>query len=192
MLAEAFEILREIQARGRLAVIVGGAVRDLLLDRPLTDVDLATDMPLAELSSIFKTHAVGRSEKFDTVVISRAGRAFEISRFRRGGPEREGPADTGDPRADFDPLREDTAHRDFTINALLMGLDGAVVDLQGGRDDLRERLVRCVGSPQERFAEDPARILRAVRFAACLGFDDRGRNRRGDRRRRAAAGDRRG
>ena len=92
MLDEAFEILREIQARGRLAVIVGGAVRDLLLGRPLTDVDLATDMPLAELSSLFKTHAVGRSEKFDTVVIIRGGRAFEISRFRGGGQERSRPA----------------------------------------------------------------------------------------------------
>jgi tRNA nucleotidyltransferase/poly(A) polymerase len=170
VLAEAFRILQEIQARGRLAVIAGGAVRDLLLGRPLTDVDLATDMPLDELSSLFKTHAVGRSEKFDTVVISRGGRAFEISRFRRGGWERESPAGTPTSRECLDPLREDTAHRDFTINTLLMGLDGGVIDLQGGLDDLRNHVVRCVGSPEERFAEDPARILRAVRFAACLGF----------------------
>jgi poly(A) polymerase len=170
VLAEAFAIIREIRARGRLAVIVGGAVRDLLLGRPLTDVDLATDMPLDELSSLFTTHAVGRSEKFDTVVISRGGRAFEISRFRRGGQERESPAAAATSRECLDPLREDTAHRDFTINALLMGLDGNVIDLQGGLSDLRDRVVRCVGSPEERIAEDPARILRAVRFAACLGF----------------------
>jgi len=166
VLAEAFKIIREIRAHGHLAVIVGGAVRDLQLGRPLTDVDLATNMPLAELSSLFKTYAVGRSEKFDTVVIVSGGRSFEISRFRRSLRERERPADA----ECFEPLREDTAHRDFTINALLMGLDGGVIDLQGGLDDLRNRTVRCVGSPQERFAEDPARILRAVRFAACLGF----------------------
>ena len=170
MLAEAFKILWEIQSHGRLAVIVGGAVRDLLLGRPLTDVDLATDMPLDELASLFKTYAVGRSEKFDTVVISRSGRAFEISCFRSGGRERENPANVATSRECLDPLREDTAHRDFTINALLMGLDGGVIDLQGGLDDLRNHVVRCVGSPEERFAEDPARILRAVRFAACLGF----------------------
>jgi len=170
MLDEAFEILREILARGRLAVIVGGAVRDLLLGLPLIDVDLATDMPLAELASLFKTHAVGRSEKFDTMVITRGGHAFEISRFRRGVQEQEWPAAATPSRESFDPLREDTAHRDFTINALLMGLDGGVIDLQGGLGDLRNHVVRCVGSPQERFAEDPARILRAVRFAACLGF----------------------
>ncbi|MHB8836379.1 MAG: CCA tRNA nucleotidyltransferase [Candidatus Methylomirabilia bacterium] len=170
MLAEALEILREILARGRCAVIVGGAVRDLVLGRPLTDVDLATDMPLDELSSLFKTYAVGRSVTFDTVVITRGGHAFEISRFRGRGQQRERPDDDAPPGERFDPLREDTAHRDFTVNALLMGLDGEVIDLQGGLDDLRNRLVRCVGSPEERLAEDPVRILRAVRFAACLGF----------------------
>jgi tRNA nucleotidyltransferase/poly(A) polymerase len=158
VLDEAFRIVREIVARGHLAVIAGGAVRDLLLGRPLTDVDLATDMPLDELSSVFKTHTVGRSGTFDTVVVSRGGHAYEISRFRHGTQEYP------------DPLLEDTAHRDFTINALLMGADGAVIDLQGGRADLRDRVVRCVGSPKERFAEDPARVLRAVRFAACLDF----------------------
>jgi tRNA nucleotidyltransferase/poly(A) polymerase len=170
VLDEAFEILREIEAHGRLAVIVGGAVRDLLLGRPLTDVDLATDMPLAELASLFKTHAVGRSAQFDTVVIARGGRAYEVSRFRRGGRELEAPAGAAPSGGSSEQLREDTAHRDFTINALLMGLDGNVIDLQGGRADLRDRLVRCVGSPGERFAEDPARVLRAVRFAACLDF----------------------
>ncbi len=170
MLDEAFEILREIQSRGHLAVIAGGAVRNILLGRPPTDVDLATDMPLHELSSLFKTHAVGRSETFDTVVITRGGHAFEISRFRRGASIGNGPAGAAPSRESFDPLREDTAHRDFTINALLMGPDGKVLDLQGGLDDLRDRVIRCVGAPEERFAEDPARILRAVRFAACLDF----------------------
>jgi tRNA nucleotidyltransferase/poly(A) polymerase len=170
VLDEAFEILGEIQAHGRLAVIVGGAVRDLVLGRPLTDVDLATDMPLAELSSLFKTHTVGRSEQFDTVVISRGGRTFEISRFRRGGLPQEAADGAAPAPDDLEALREDTAHRDFTINALLLGPDGRVIDLQGGLDDLRNRVVRAVGSPAERFAEDPARILRAVRFAACLGF----------------------
>ena len=170
MLDEAFEILREIGARGRCALIVGGAVRDFLLGRPLTDVDLATDMPLAELSSLFKTYAVGRSDKFDTVVIIHGGRAFEISRFRRGVQELQGSNAAALPRENLDPVREDSAHRDFTVNSLFMGQDGNVIDFQGGLDDLHNRVIRCVGSPHERFAEDPARILRAVRLAACLGF----------------------
>ena len=162
LLDTACEILGEIRSHGHAAVIAGGAVRDHVMGRPLTDVDIATDMPLEKLSALFRTHEVGRSKDFDTVVITRRGRAFEVSRFRRGAapPPPEG----------FDPLREDTAHRDFTINALLMGPDGGVVDLQGGLEDLRRRVVKAVGSPRARFSEDPARILRAVRFAACLGF----------------------
>jgi tRNA nucleotidyltransferase/poly(A) polymerase len=169
VLDEAFTILGEIQARGRRAVIVGGAVRDQVLGRPVTDVDLATDMPLAELAALFTTHAVGRSERFETVVVVRRGHAFEISRFRGAATQRE-PDAAATPADIRTLLLADTAHRDFTINTLLMGPDGAVVDLQGGLADLRDRVVRCVGSAAERFAEDPARILRAVRFAACLGF----------------------
>lgn len=166
MLATALEILGKLSARGRLAVIAGGAVRDLALHRPLTDVDIATDMPLDEIASLFRIHEVGRSKEFETVVLSQGGHVFEISRFRGGGA----PARKGQTAAGFDQLREDTAHRDFTINALVMGADGRVIDLQGGLDDLRRRIVRAVGSPGERFAEDPVRVLRAVRFAACLGF----------------------
>ncbi|HWR98730.1 MAG TPA: hypothetical protein VN317_09955, partial [Candidatus Methanoperedens sp.] len=156
LLAEAFALLEAIRARGRSAVIAGGAVRDHVLGRPLTDADIATDMPLEELAGIFTTHAVGRSKQFETVVVVRNGRAFEVTRFRGGA----GP----------DPLRADTAHRDFTINALLLDAAGRVLDLQGGLADLRARVVRAVGEPAERFAEDPARLLRAVRFAACLDF----------------------
>jgi tRNA nucleotidyltransferase/poly(A) polymerase len=162
LLDAALEIVREIRGRGHAAVVVGGAVRDLVMGRPLTDVDIATDMPLAALARLYRTHAVGRSKQFDTVVVARDGRAFEVSRFRRGP--------TASPASGFDPLREDTAHRDFTINALALEADGRVVDFQGGLEDLHRRVIRAVGSPRERFAEDPARILRAVRFAACLGF----------------------
>jgi len=165
MLLRAFEILGILHARGRLAYIAGGAVRDHVLGRRLTDVDIATDMPLDELAALFKTREVGHSKQFDTVVITHGGLAFEISRLRRGAQERGVP-----PAEGFDPVLEDTAHRDFTINALLMGPDGRVIDLQRGLDDLRNRVVRAVGSPGERFAEDPARILRAVRLAAGLDF----------------------
>jgi tRNA nucleotidyltransferase/poly(A) polymerase len=159
-LAEAGRIVEAIRARGRIAVVAGGAVRDRALGRPVTDVDIATDMPLDELAGLFRTHEVGRSKQFETVVVARGGHAFEITRLR-GGAE----------AAAADPLREDTARRDFTINALLLDADGRIVDHHGGLDDLRGRVVRAVGSPRERFAEDPARLLRAVRFAAVLEFD---------------------
>jgi poly(A) polymerase len=154
------ELLGAIRARGSLAYVVGGAVRDHLLDRAVTDIDIATDMPLAELAALFTVHAVGRSRDFDTVVVPFRGRVFDVSGLRRGA---------GAPTLP-DPFAEDGAHRDFTINALLLGPDGRVVDHHGGVDDLRGRVVRAVGSPEQRFAEDPARLLRAVRFAACLDF----------------------
>ena len=170
-LAAAFGIVGAIRARGRLAVVAGGAVRDYLLGRPPTDADIATDMPLEELAAMFTVHEVGRSKKFETVVVTQGGRAFEVSRFREGVAGPSGAPETDPTRAGFDPLREDTAHRDFTINALLMGEDGRVIDYHGGLEDLRQRVVRAVGSPEERFAEDPVRLLRAVRFAASLGFE---------------------
>jgi tRNA nucleotidyltransferase/poly(A) polymerase len=159
LIAEAFAVMEAIRSHGRRAVIAGGAVRDHVLGRPLTDADIATDMPVEELATLFRTHAVGRSQQFDTVVIVSGGRAFEVTRFRgsAGG-------------AGADALREDTARRDFTINALLMDEAGRVIDLQDGLADLRARVVRAVGEPAARFAEDPARLLRAARFAACLGF----------------------
>ncbi len=163
-LEAAWEIVAAIRARGRTAVLAGGAVRDQVLGRPLTDVDIATDMPLDELSALFRTHAVGRSEDFETVVVSRGGQAYEISRLRGGVPG--GPAPEG-----REALRADAAHRDFTINAMLMEPGGGVLDFHGGLRDLRASVVRAVGDPGQRFAEDPARLLRAVRFAACLGFE---------------------
>jgi tRNA nucleotidyltransferase/poly(A) polymerase len=157
LLANALQVVGLIRAHGYRAVVAGGAVRDRVLGRPLTDVDIATDIPLDELAPLIPTHDVGRSRRFETVVVTRGGHAFEVTRFR------------GDREA-ADPLQADTAHRDFTVNALVLGDDGGVIDLQGGLDDLRARLVRAVGSPDERFAEDPLRVLRAVRFAASLGF----------------------
>jgi tRNA nucleotidyltransferase/poly(A) polymerase len=170
-LAAAFEVVRAIRARGRLAVVAGGAVRDHVLGRPLTDTDVATDIPLEDLAAMFTVHEVGRSKDFETVVVVRNGLAFEVSRLRTGRAGAPAAAGSGPPPAGFDPLREDTAHRDFTINALLMDPDGRVIDHQEGLEDLRNRIVRAVGSPEERFAEDPVRLLRAVRFASVLGFE---------------------
>ena len=170
LLAAALEVVRAIRARGHLAVVAGGAVRDHVLGRALTDADIATDIPIEELAAMFTVHEVGRSKQFETVVVARGGHAFEVSRFRRGAAGPPAAIGSGPPPPAFDPLREDTAHRDFTINALLMDHDGRVIDFQGGLEDLRNRIVRAVGAPGERFAEDPVRLLRAVRFAAVLGF----------------------
>lgn len=163
--SNAFRILAAISARGYLAHVVGGAVRDLLLGREVADVDLATDMPLEELAGIFRTVPVGRSLLFETVVIPLDHRHFHVSRHRGGAM----PADF---RAGAVPpsLAWDLAHRDFTVNAMAMDLEGAILDPLGGRTDLAHRRLRTAGNPGERFLEDPLRILRGVRLAVTLGF----------------------
>jgi len=125
----------------------------------LTDVDIATDMPLEKLSAVFRTHEVGRSKDFDTVVITRRGRAFEVSGSGAGRP-----AST----RGFRSHARGHAHRDFTITRC--SWTGRRCRRPPGRPrGPARRVVKAVGSPRAR-SPRPARILRAVRFAACLGF----------------------
>ena len=146
-----------LTAAGQRAWIVGGAVRDLALGRTPKDVDLATAAVPEELERLFpRSHAVGRA--FGTVVVHTVGEIdVEITTFRRE-------ADYADGRrpntVSFGTsLEEDAQRRDFTCNALyLCALDGEFRDPTGGLDDLRAGVLRCVGDPARRFAEDAPQI----------------------------------
>ncbi len=152
--------------------LVGGCLRDELLGRPSRDLDLATDALPDEVRRRVEPWAdavwlVG--EKFGTVGLEYAGVKAEITTFR---------TDTYDgisrkPEVAFgSDLAADLARRDFTINAMARDLHtGKLADPHGGRRDLRERSIRFVGEPAARIAEDPLRMLRAVRFCAALGFE---------------------
>ncbi|MEQ1894117.1 MAG: hypothetical protein ABL998_16370 [Planctomycetota bacterium] len=154
---------------GHRAWIVGGAVRDLALGRTPRDVDLASAAVPAELERLFpRSHAVGRA--FGTVVVhTEPGLDVEITTFRRE-------ADYADGRRPSvvsfgTSLEEDAERRDFTCNALyLAALDGELRDPTGGLADLGEGVLRCVGDPVRRFAEDGLRLLRLVRLATELGL----------------------
>ena len=156
----------------RQLFLVGGSLRDQLLGRPIKDLDLATDARPEEIQ-----HRVGRwadsvwsvGEKFGTVGLLKDGIKAEITTFR---------ADTYDgasrkPEVTFgDDIVADLERRDFTINALARNLHtGELLDPLGGQQDLTERLVRFVGAAEQRIAEDPLRLMRAVRFCAQLGFE---------------------
>lgn len=147
-------ILQRLRREGFQACVVGGAVRDALLQRPVSDWDVATSAAPEAVMRIFA--GTRRFEmKKGTVVLVKAARHFEVTTFRGSGKS----------------LREDLAHRDFTINAMAYDPDtGEIADPFGGRADTVQRLVRAVGRPASRFAEDPVRLLRAVRFASELGF----------------------
>lgn len=185
MLHEKVRVLAEVFASaGRRLYLVGGCVRDRLLGRAINDLDLTTDAPPDEIKRLAARvrpdalYDIGA--KFGTIgLIFRSGEVeaasddppehqIEITSFRTeqyvGGSRK--------PVVTFGTsLEEDLARRDFTMNALAQDvLSGAVHDPYGGASDIAAQLIRAVGDPHERFQEDPLRLLRAVRFAAQLGF----------------------
>lgn len=165
----AFKFISEIEAAGHQAYIVGGTVRDRLLGLPMKDVDVVSSMPMAELRKRFKAVDVGKSKDFGICVVLYKGCAFETANFRGETCFGSDGRPTGmEASVSF---AEDASRRDFTVNA--MGLDsrGEILDPFGGAADLEAKLLRCVGNPLDRFAEDPLRVLRAVRLAARFNFE---------------------
>jgi poly(A) polymerase len=153
---------------GHQAFLVGGCVRDLLLGREPADFDVSTDATPDQVIALFpKSVAVGA--KFGVIVVPDAEYQVEVATFRSD----IGSADGRHPeRVVFSPSPEqDVQRRDFTINGLMMRHDnGAVLDFVGGQNDLRAGIIRAIGEPGLRFAEDKLRMLRAVRFSARFAF----------------------
>jgi len=164
---QARSICATLHTAGHQALFAGGCVRDRLRGKPPEDYDIATDALPGEVCALFpKTFAVGAA--FGVVIVVDRGRHFEVATFRRDGPYLDGRRPS---RVDFADAMEDARRRDFTINALFYDPEeDAVIDFVGGRQDLRDGLLRCVGDPRARFAEDHLRLLRAVRFAARFDF----------------------
>ncbi|MDO5734124.1 MAG: HD domain-containing protein [Eubacteriales bacterium] len=151
------------------AYLVGGAVRDILLGLPVHDFDLASPLRPEEIKQIFPEYLVlDTGIAHGTVSICLAGESFELTSFRSEGPYLDGrrPA-----YVRFESsLEQDLGRRDFTINAMALSLAGELIDPYHGLADLRSGIIRAVGDPELRFAEDPLRLMRAVRFANRLGF----------------------
>lgn len=161
-------IIRRLREAGHEALLAGGCVRDMLLGRPPRDYDVATRARPDEILALYpKALTVGAS--FGVVIVADGPTQVEVATFRA----ESGYADGRHPDAvHFTDAREDARRRDFTINAMFFDpATGEVLDWTGGRADIEARLIRAVGDPRERFAEDHLRMLRAVRFAAELGFD---------------------
>lgn len=189
----AVRIIRRLRDAGHIAYLAGGCVRDQLLRLTPKDYDIATDAAPARVGELFKrTREVGKS--FGVMLVHEAGVTVEVTTFRREG----GYTDRRRPdHVEFADARADAQRRDFTINALYIDpLDtpqspappaadqaqqpprfavphvlGAVIDYVGGLPDLERRVIRAVGDPDARLREDDLRALRAVRFAARLGFE---------------------
>lgn len=165
--APVIHILRTLRAEGFEAYAVGGCVRDSLLGRVPHDWDITTSALPADIIRIFR-RTVETGIAHGTVTVLLDDEAFEITTFRVDGTYSDGRHP--DQVSFTSSLEEDLQRRDFTINAMAWNEEKELVDLYGGADDLRERRIRCVGAPEERFSEDALRILRAVRFSAQLDF----------------------
>jgi poly(A) polymerase len=161
------EIVRRLQESGFSAFWVGGCVRDFLLGREPEDYDIATNALPDQIEKIFKrTVEVGR--KFGVMVVIEGGHQFQVATFRAESEYRDG---RHPEKVSFGDARADALRRDFTVNGLFFDpVAKKLHDWVGGEKDLRARIIRTIGSPEERFAEDHLRLLRAVRFAAQLGF----------------------
>lgn len=163
----ATEVARRLCTRGYRAIFAGGCVRDHLLGREPKDYDIATIARPEQVLEIYP-HAVLVGVQFGVVRVHHRGKEFEVATFRREGAYLDGrrPSEVA-----FSDEREDALRRDFTINGMFLDPEtGEVIDYVGGRADLAARVVRAIGDPRDRFREDHLRLLRAVRFAAGLGF----------------------
>ncbi len=161
-------VLERLTSAGFEAYAVGGCVRDTLLRRPPHDWDVATSAPTEATEALFE-RTVPTGERFGTVTVLTPFGGVEVTTFRKDGAYRD--ARRPETVEFTGSLREDLQRRDFTVNAMAMGLDGAIIDPFGGREDLQNGIIRCVGDPERRFSEDALRMLRAVRFQAQLGFE---------------------
>ena len=193
----AVKVVRTLQEAGYAAYIVGGAVRDLLVARRPKDFDVATDATPEQVKALFRrAFIIGRRFRLVHVVFGRGREheVIEVSTFRANvEADQASAAQSMDKPSKSElagkshavdaagrvlrdnvwgPQIEDAARRDFTVNAMYYDpLTQIVVDYHGGIKDIKKRALRMIGDPVTRYREDPVRIIRAVRFAAKLGFD---------------------
>lgn len=161
-------ILRRLEERGFEAFVVGGCVRDSLLGREPHDWDITTSARPEEVKAIFR-RTVDTGIKHGTVTIPTGRDAYEVTTYRIDGEYLDGRHPSG---VTFtSSLREDLLRRDFTINAMAYSRSAGLQDYFGGIGDLEKGVIRAVGDPSQRFSEDALRIMRAVRFAAQLGYE---------------------
>ncbi len=163
----ALELARRLKAAGHEALFAGGCVRDRLLGHPPKDYDIATSAVPSEVLEVFPgSNEVGAH--FGVVIAKHGGHHVEIATFRTDGSYRDGRRPES---VTFSNAEEDAQRRDFTINGLFeVPETEEVIDYVGGMDDLRAGIIRAIGDPKARFTEDGLRLLRAVRFAARIGF----------------------
>lgn len=163
----AVSIVERLRQKGYEAYFAGGCVRDMLLDKPPQDYDIATSAHPEDVQALFEeTIPVGA--QFGVILVLIEGQPFEVASFRHDGPYLDGRRPS---QVRYGSLEEDVRRRDFTVNGMVYDpIAGTVIDLVDGREDLKQRRIRAIGDAQRRFEEDRLRMIRAVRLAASMNF----------------------
>ncbi len=165
---DAMPVIQHLQSNGHDTYFVGGAVRDQLLGKDIGDIDIATAAKPDEVIELFdKVIPVGIDH--GTVLVRYGGESYEVTTFRIDGEYND--FRHPDEVEYVLSIEEDLSRRDFTMNAIAMDKDGQIIDPYGGEEDLRAQKIKTVGSPDERFQEDPLRMMRAIRFVSQHGFE---------------------
>lgn len=161
------KIIETLQQQGFEAYVVGGAVRDIVLGKSATDIDIATSAFPEEVKAAF-SRSIDVGIAHGTIVVLMDDCAIEVTTFRTDGTyvDHRRPTDVTFVRS----LEEDMKRRDFTMNAMALTKDEEIIDLFGGKEDIQNGIIRTVGYPNHRFGEDALRMLRAIRFSAQLNF----------------------
>ena len=167
----AIDIISQLQVNNYEAYIVGGAIRDILLDYSPKDFDIATNAKPEDIRKIFKhSRIIGRRFKLVHVIYNRE--TIEVSTFRTAPIEKIHMKNGILKDNEYGSMREDIQRRDFTINALYYDpINKKLIDTYNGEDDVNNRIIKLIGDPHKRFTEDPIRILRALRFSAKLDMN---------------------
>lgn len=162
-------IIETLVQKGFLAYYAGGCVRDLLLQRPAKDFDIATNAKPDEVQPLFNRATDLQGKAFGVVRVMMEKEIFEVATFRQDGAYLDG---RHPETVTFATPEEDARRRDFTVNGLFYDpLKKQVIDYVNGQEDLANRIIRAIGQPKDRFTEDALRLFRAIRFAAELDFN---------------------
>lgn len=164
-------VLKRLKNNNKQGYIVGGSVRDFLMGKEPSDFDITTDATPDEMEEIFSDrHLITLGRNYGTIGIVYNKELVETTTFRSEGKYSDGrhpdPSDISFSKT----IEEDLSRRDFTINAMAMDLDNNIIDIFGGREDLKNGIIKTVGDPYKRFEEDKLRMLRAIRFANRFNF----------------------
>ncbi|MGM2632179.1 MULTISPECIES: CCA tRNA nucleotidyltransferase [Bacillus cereus group] len=164
---KASSIIETLKQQGHEAYFVGGSVRDLIIDRPIGDIDIATSALPEEVMAIFPRH-VPVGLEHGTVIVVENGEPYEVTTFRTESEYEDfrRPSSVQFVRS----LEEDLKRRDFTMNAIAMTEEGKMVDLFAGQEAIQKREIVTVGNAADRFQEDALRMMRGIRFVSTLGF----------------------